>query len=127
MNRKDLLKDMKGSIGTKDPLVFFGKMVDVFELLFDRLESLENENYKVKLNTVMLMNWEPNVAAGMVSEELKFLRTTGKQTDGTNMYQQEIDELKNIHTAPHHLQNYVSFVKFWRDLLGYHPFLEARK
>ena len=53
--------------------------------------------------------------------------TNGKQADGTNMYQQENDALTNAGLIGVSLMNYSLFVKFWQDLLGYHPFLEARK
>lgn len=127
MNRADVLKEMKESVGTKEPTVFFGKMVDVLTMLFDKVDSLEKSLQKTQVNTVMLMKWDQHVVANMIGEELNFLRTSGKQPDGTNMYQQEIDTLTNAYLYNKYTQDYAAFVTFWKDLLGYHPFLEARK
>lgn len=127
MNRVDLLKEMKESVGAKEPTVFFGKMVDVLNMLFDKVDSLEKSIQKTQVNTVMLMKWDQSVVAKMISEELAFLRSNGKQVDGTNMYQQELDALSQAYMFGQHTQDYSSFVTFWKDLLGYHPFLEARK
>lgn len=127
MNRQDLLKEMKESVGTKEPTVFFAKMVDLMSLLFDRIDLLERSLSKTQINTVMLMKWDSAVVANMISEELQFLRVNGKQPDGTNMYQQEIDALTNAYMRGYVTSDYNSFVTFWKDLLGYHPFLEARK
>lgn len=127
MNRADLLKEMKESVGTKEPTVFFGKMVDVLNMLFDKVDSLEKSLQKTQINTVMLMKWDQQVVANMISDEMVFLRANGKQADGTNMYQRELDELSQAYMYGQHIGDYSSFVNFWKDLLGYHPFLEARK
>ncbi len=37
MNRQDLIKEMRASVGTKDPVVFFEKMVDLFDALFEEV------------------------------------------------------------------------------------------
>lgn len=127
MNRDDIIKEMKESIGTKEPTVFFSKMTDLLSTLFDRVDSLEKSLQKTQINTVMLMQWDKSVVANMIGEEMEFLRKNGKQADGTNMYQEEIDTLKDAFMFGQAIDNYASFVNFWKSLLGYHPFLEARK
>lgn len=127
MKKEDLLKEMKESIGTKEPVVFFSKMVDVFNLLFNRIDSLESQIEKTKVNSIMAISWDARIAAGMVDDEIAFLRSTGKQSDGTNMYSAEILELQHEYNSRSHCGSYAEFCKFWEDILGYHPFLEARK
>jgi hypothetical protein len=61
MNQKDLLKEMKDSVGTKDPVVFFEKMVSVFEVMFEKLDGLEKDVKRVKTNSALAIQWEPKV------------------------------------------------------------------
>jgi hypothetical protein len=133
MNRKDLLKEMSETIGTKSPIIFFSKMVDVFNLLFNRIDDLEHQLKRVQINTVMTMHWEEKVALNMIADEIEFLRKAGAQSNEINIYQSEIDELKHVfkHGITIYgngaLLDYTVFCQFWQELLGYHPFLEGRK
>lgn len=128
MKRIDLLKEMKESVGTRDPIEFFGKMADVFNLLFDRIDSLESLLQKINLNSVLAINWDRHVAAEMLDDEIQWMRTNGKDTIiGTNMYDDEILALQNAYMYGNHCQSYAEFCDFWTNTLGYHPFLESRK
>jgi hypothetical protein len=118
MKREDLLKEMKDGVGTKDPVIFFDKMVDVFTLLFDRIDVLKNELSKVKLQSALAIQWEPKVAADMLDKQVEILR------QDKDTYFQEITELKQAYIENKVTQNYHDFVKFWKDTLGFHPFLE---
>lgn len=128
MNPKDVIKNMKESIGTKDPEVFFSHMTDMFVLLFDRLDSVQTELRRVQLNSTMAIQWDPRLALNMIDDEIHHMRTTGKDPlQGGNIYEDEIRILQTVYMNAPSLNNYSSFCKFWQDTLGYHPFLEARK
>ena len=53
MKRNDLLKEMRSCIGTQDPIVFFTKMVDVLDLLFDHIESLEKDLREARIQSAL--------------------------------------------------------------------------
>lgn len=128
MNREDLLKEMKDSVGTKDPIVFFQKMTDAFSLLFESLDSLEVQVKKAQLNSVLAIDWDVEAAQDLISKEVSYLRKNGKQTDGTNIFTDEIAALQQEAMIREEMnEGYKSFCAWWKDLLGYHPFLESRK
>lgn len=118
MDRKTLLKEMKDSVGTQDPIVFFAKMVDVFNLLFDRIDELEDEVRESNLKAALAIQWEPKLASGMISRIIEDLR------QDKDTYQEEISQLKKAFFENKVTQNYNDFCQFWQDVLGYHPFLE---
>lgn len=120
MKREDLLKEMKASIGTQDPIVFFEKMVDVFGLLFDRIDGLEVEVAKANLQSALAIEWEPRIASNLISTEIEFLR---KDKD---TYFAEITALKKAYADDLITQSYSVFCQFWLDILGYHPFLNYK-
>lgn len=127
MNKEDLLKEMKESIGTKDPLVYFSSLVDAFSHLFNQMDDLKRELKSVQLNSNLAIQWDPKVAKNLIDEEIIVLRKIGKQDDGSNMWEPEIKELQKAYLQGLYMDNYNSFCSFWQDLLGYHPFLEKRK
>lgn len=118
MDRKTLLKEMKDSVGTQDPIVFFAKMVDVFNLLFDRIDELEDEVKESNLKAALAIQWEPKLASGMISKVIEDLR------QNRDTYQEEISQLKKAFIEDKVTQNYNEFCRFWQDVLGYHPFLD---
>jgi len=111
MNRDTLLKEMKDSVGTKDPVEFFAKFTDVFALLFDRMDRLERQ-------TALAIHWDSKIASDMISKQVIVLR---KDKD---TYANEITELKKAFAEDIVTQNYVEFCAFWQDTLGFHPFLD---
>lgn len=128
MNKTDLLKEMKESIGTKDPEVFFTKMTDVFSLLFDELQSLNEELTRVKLNSAMAIHWDERIALKMIDDEIQHMRLTGKDPLlGGNIYQDEINAFQMTYMGSDTVKSYTTFCKYWQEILGYHPFLEARQ
>lgn len=120
MKREDLLKEMKNSIGTKEPVEFFDKMVDVLNLLFDRIDNLENNLQAVKKQTALAIEWEPRVAADMIAKQIEVLR------QDKDTYFAEISSLKKAYAEDLVTLNYNSFCKFWMDTLGWHPFLDYK-
>jgi len=118
MKREDLLKEMRDSIGTKDPIDFFAKMVDVFTLMFDHIEHLEKNLEQVKRHSALAIQWEPKVASDMLAKQVKILR------ENKDTYFQEIDALKKAFAEDQVTQSYNEFCKFWEDTLGWHPFLD---
>lgn len=128
MNKEDVIKEMRESIGTKDPEVFFSKMVDLFSILFDKIDSLSSDLEKVQLNSTMAIHWDERLAMKMVDDEIQHMYITGKDKMlGGNIYADEITFLKGVYLDRSPLKNYVEFCRFWQDTLGYHPFLEARQ
>lgn len=128
MNKEDVLKEMKESVGTKDPEIFFSKMVDLFSLLFDKIDSLSKDLERVQLNSTMAIHWDERLAMKMVNDEIQHMRATGKDhASNLNIYSNEIYSLQCVYKDSSVIKNYVEFCKFWQDTLGYHPFLEARQ
>lgn len=122
MNREVLLKEMRSSIGTQAPLVFFEKMTDLFEMMFDHIEKLEDDNKRLKALVPLAIQWEPKVAASMLAKQIDILRN-----DDKDLYVTEIQALKIAYAEDRVTQEYVDFCKFWQDTLGYHPFLSYDK
>jgi hypothetical protein len=117
MDRKTALKDMRDSVGTKDPIVFFEKMVDVLNLLFDRIDGLEASLKETRMNAALAIQWEPKVAQAMITHQIEILRED-KET-----YFDEISKLKKAFVEDRVTQSYASFCEFWQETLGFHPFL----
>lgn len=120
MDRNTLLKEMKESIGTKDPIVFFEKMVDVFTLLFDRVDDLEQELAETKMSANLAIQWEPKVARDMITSQIDILR------ENRDSYIEEISTLKKAFIEDRVTQNYHDFCNFWEETLGFHPFLDYK-
>lgn len=117
MDRKAVLKDMKDSVGTRDPIVFFEKMVDVFTVLFDRIDKLEKDLGETRMNATLAIQWEPKVARAMITDQIRILRETKDD------YVEEISKLKAAFFEDKVTQNYNEFCSFWEETLGFHPFL----
>ena len=120
MKREDLLADMRKTIGTQDPIHFFDKMVDVFSLLFDRIDGLEVDVKKANLKATLAIQWEPKMASTMLSKMIEDLRQD-KET-----YFEEISQLKKAFVEDRVTQNYNDFCTFWEETLGWHPFLDYK-
>lgn len=121
MDRATLLKEMRESVGQKEPVVFFEKMVDVFTMLFNRIDLLEAELAQTRNYAALAIQWEPRVASDMLARQIEFLRKDKE------LYANEITALKKAYTDDHVTQNYHAFCQFWTDTLGYHPFLDYNK
>jgi hypothetical protein len=117
MKREDVLQEMRASIGTQDPVVFFDKMIDVFSLLFDKLEALEEEVAQTKVQTALAIEWEPRIAADMLVSQIETLR------QDKDTYFAEITALKKAYAEDLVTQSYSTFCNFWTETLGWHPFL----
>ena len=122
MNRDDLLKEMRDSIGTQAPIVFFEKMVDVMSLLFNRIDDLEKDLKETRMNAALAIQWEPKVASAMLSDQINVLR---KDKD-KDTYFEEITRLKKAFVEDRVTQNYQDFCAFWQEVLGWHPFLNYK-
>ena len=117
MDRKTLLKEMKETNGTREPIVFFEKMVDMFSLIFDRIEKLEKDLGETRMNAALAIQWEPKVARAMITDEISILR------ENKDTYVEEISKLKKAFIEDKVTQNYNEFCLFWEETLGFHPFL----
>jgi hypothetical protein len=120
LKREEMLSDMRKTIGTQEPIFFFEKMVDIFDLLFDRIDELQIEAKKTSLKATLAIQWEPKLASTMLSLMIDDLRED-KET-----YFDEISQLKKAYVEDRVTQNYNDFCVFWEDTLGWHPFLEYK-
>jgi len=120
MNRADLLQEMRDSVGLQDPIIFFQKFVDVFNLLFDKIDGLEGQLNEMRRQQALAIQWEPAVAADMMVKQIAFMR------QDRDTYQTQINDFKQAYAENKVTQSYGEFVQFWRDTLGFHPFLEYK-
>lgn len=121
MKREDLLADMRKTIGTQDPIHFFDKMVDVFDILFNQIDQLKFDLNKANIKATLAIQWESRVASAMLSDMINDLRQD-KET-----YVEEISQLKKAFIEDKVTQSYKDFCEFWEKTLGYHPFLSYKK
>ncbi len=113
-----LLREMQAAVGTKEPVEFFAKLVDVFQLLFERLDHLDTELHRVKTHSALAIQWEPNVASDLLARQVDILR------QDKDTYFNEIAALKVAFAEDRVTQNYFDFCQFWQETLGWHPFLD---
>lgn len=123
MNRDALLKEMRESIGTKDPVVFFEKMVDVFDALFEQINFLRTEVQDTKNFLTLAIEWDPKVANSMLVRTIADLRSKGDDGAGVNVFHEEISSLKKMMMTGEMTTDYQTFCKKFVETLGYHPFL----
>ncbi len=119
MNREALLKEMRSSIGTQAPVVFFEKMTDLLGALFDRIDGLEDTVNQLKTRSALAIQWEPTVASDMLIKQIATLKQADRE-----LYSSEIMALQKAYADDVVTQEYADFCKFWQDTLGYHPFLD---
>lgn len=118
MKRQELLKQMKESIGTKEPIEFFDNMVEVFNILLDKIDSLESNLNRVKTHSALAIQWEPRVANDMLVKQIAILR------EDKESYHDELTKLKKASVENIVTLDYNTFCNFWMDTLGWHPFLD---
>ena len=121
MKREDLIKELKEAVGNKDPIEFFAKFVDVFNMLFDRIDQLDHDLLSVRISTTLAIQWEPKIASDLLAEQVNILR----EDKGT--YHVELTALKKAFAEDKITQSYSEFCKFWQEVLGWHPFLNYKK
>lgn len=119
MNRQALLDEMKSSVGTQAPVVYFEKLTEMFGMLFDHIDKMEGELRQVRTQSALAIQWEPKVAANMIAEQIDKLKEADK-----DMYASEIAALKVAYAEDKVTQEYLSFCQFWQNTLGFHPFLD---
>jgi hypothetical protein len=120
MKREDVLKEMKIMIGNRDPIEFFGKMVEMFGLMFDQIDQLKSDLIAVRFNSALAIQWEPKLASDMLAGQVEVLRED-KET-----YFNELSSLKKAFAEDKVTQSYAEFVAFWLETLGWHPFLNYK-
>lgn len=121
----DLVKKMEETIGTKEPIEYFSLLTQAVSMLLqqnnlqlDQIKSLRSELNRVKTQSALSIQWEPKVAANMMSNQIDILR------NDKDTYFQELEAFKKAYTEDRVTQNYHDFVAFWTTTLGWHPFLE---
>ena len=120
MKREDILKEMKDSVGTQNPIDFFKNFVDLFKILFDKIDHLENTLKDVKKQSALSIQWEPKIASDMLTAELVKLR------EDKDTYVAEITAFKKAYAEGKVVQHYDTFCQFWFETLGWHPFLDYK-
>ncbi len=120
-----IIDEMNGAVGTKEPIEYFKSLTAAFEIMFDllqtqekQLKQIKEELHRVKTQSALAIQWEPKVAADMMSKQIDIFR---KDKD---TYFQELDLFKKAYTEDRVTQNYHDFCSFWSETLGWHPFLE---
>lgn len=113
-----LLKEMKNCIGNKEPIQFFIKLTEVIESLFEKITLLRSEVKSLKRQTALAIQWDSGMALDLIAEQIKLLKKD-PQT-----YVTEIDLLQQAYLANTVTQNYNDFCIFWKDTLGWHPFID---
>jgi hypothetical protein len=122
MNKSEekILAELKDSVGKKDPLEYFANIVNVFSLMLSKLDSIQLELKKVKTNSSLSINWDPKLASALLLQKITELR----ESQDKELFKTELDVLKTAYSTNIVTKDYNTFVQFWTDLLGYHPFLE---
>jgi hypothetical protein len=123
MNKDDLLKEMRDSIGTKDPIIFFEKMVGAFDLLFEEILFIRSEVQDTKNFLALAIKWDPQVANSMLVRTIQDLRNKGNDGTDINIFHEEISQLKKFMMLGTMTTDYDTFCKCFIETLGYHPFL----
>lgn len=127
MNRQDLIKEMRASIGTKDPVVFFEKMIDLFDALFEEMTFIRSEVQDTKNFMALAIKWDAKVANSMLVRTIMELRVKGDDGTNINIFHEEISVLKKLMITGEMTVDYDTFVKKFTEILGYHPFLRESK
>lgn len=120
MKREELLLELKNAVGNKNPIEFFQKFVDVFVLLFDKIENVEKQLNQIKTYSALAIKWEPKIASDLLAIEIEKLRSE------KDLFYNELSAFKAAYAENKVTQNYYDFCKFWLDTLGYHPFINYR-
>jgi hypothetical protein len=121
----DLIHKMNETIGAKEPIEYFKFLTQAIEMLIDDnivqreiIQDMRAELHRVKTQSALAIQWEPRVAANMMSKQIDVLR------QDKDTYFQELESFKKAFVEDRVTQNYHDFVKFWTETLGWHPFLE---
>ena len=127
MNRQDLIKEMRASLGTKDPVVFFEKMIDLCDALFEEMTFIRSEVQDTKNFMALAIKWDAKVANSMLVRTIMELRVKGDDGTNINIFHEEISVLKKLMITGEMTVDYDTFVKKFTEILGYHPFLRESK
>jgi hypothetical protein len=113
-----LIKEMKDSIGTKQPIVFFQAMTSVLESIVERLDNIEGRLEVITTQSSLGINWDPEIASEMLTSEI------AKMREHKDIFSKELSSFKEAYTKGEVVKDYETFVKFWSDILGWHPFID---
>lgn len=118
MNKSALIKEMKDCIENKTPVDFFDKLTDVLAHLCNKIEKLESEVAKARITSVLAIKWDSTFALAIMEDQIEFFRNSDPV-----FHKEKIDELKKAYKEDMVTQSYESFVAFWKDVVGVHPFV----
>lgn len=114
----NLIKEMKNSIGVKEPVDFFHNMTDLLESMLNRLSDIEDKLKIVTTQSSLGINWDPKIASEMLVAEIEKMRAN-KEVFATELHAFKVAYGENEIT-----KDYQTFVNFWVDTLGWHPFID---
>lgn len=109
---------MKDCIAEKTPVEFFDKLTDVLEHLCNKIEKLESEVAKARITGALAIKWDSTFALAIIEDQIEFFRNSDPV-----FHKDKIDELKRAYKEDVVTQNYETFVSFWQDVVGVHPFM----
>jgi len=118
MNKSALIKEMKECIEKKTPVDFFEKLTDVLDHLCTKIEKLEAEVARARITNVLAIKWDSTFALAVIEDQIEAFR----QSDPL-FHKEKIDELKRAYKEDVVTQDYDTFVAFWKDVVGVHPFM----
>jgi len=118
MSKSVLIKEMKDCIAEKTPVEFFDKLTDVLEHLCNKIEKLESEVAKARITGALAIKWDSTFALAIIEDQIEFFRNSDPV-----FHKDKIDELKRAYKEDVVTQNYETFVSFWQDVVGVHPFM----
>jgi len=117
-SRNKLFEETLLSIGNKDPIEYFKNITILLRELFNKIDHLESQVKQAKFNAALAIDWDAKLAADMISKQIDILRSSQDK----DLYKEELRKLKAAYSLS--FNNPKSFVDFWIETLGYHPFLD---
>ena len=118
MNKSALIKDMKDCIENKTPVEFFDKLTDLLNYLCTKIEKLEAEVARARITGALAIKWDSTFALAIIEDQIEFFRNNNPA-----FHKDKIDQLKQAYKDDVVTQGYESFVTFWQDVVGVHPFM----
>lgn len=121
LKKEVVFKNLKDSIENKTPVEFFANFTDMFNLLFDKLDALEDSLDKANLKASLAIEWDPEIARELFTQQIKILK---KEPE---LFKEEIIALKAAYKNNECVGSYKEFCTFWKNQFGYHPFMDYEK
>lgn len=116
-NINQILKEMQEGILTKEPIVYFEKLLTVLSLLSNKIDLIHTEVVKNKQLMTLSIEWDSKIARDLLTNQINELRSN------KDVYFKEISALKEAYIQDEVTKSYSDFCSFWQETLGWHPFI----